>query len=96
MKYPCNYDLLREEEMVYIAGGSALDAFNYLFGDWFRDMLLSDIRNATWGSMQQLNVQPVVDTGKKDRQLGLACTAGLWVRFLPSGADRKELSDPVK
>ena len=32
MKYPCNYDLLREEEMVYIAGGSALDAFNYLFG----------------------------------------------------------------
>ena len=65
MKYPCNYDLLREEEMVYIAGGSALDAFNYLFGDWFRDMLLSDIRNATWGSMQQLNVQPVVDTGKK-------------------------------
>ena len=48
MKYPCNYDLLREEEMVYIAGGSALDAFNYLFGDWFRDMLLSDIRNATW------------------------------------------------
>ena len=28
-------------------------------------MLLSDIRNATWGSMQQLNVQPVVDTGKK-------------------------------
>ena len=61
MKYPCNYDLLREEEMVYIAGGSALDAFNYLFGDWFRDMLLSDIRNATWGSMQQLNVQPVVD-----------------------------------
>ena len=65
MKYPCNYDLLREEEMVYIAGGSALDAFNYPFGDWFRDMLLSDIRNATWGSMQQLNVQPVVDTGKK-------------------------------
>lgn len=65
MKYPCNYDLLREEEMVYIAGGSALDAFNYLFGDWFRDMLLSDIRNATWGSMQQLNVQPVVDTGKR-------------------------------
>ena len=91
MKYPCNYDLLREEEMVYIAGGSALDAFNYLFGDWFRDMLLSDIRNATWGSMQQLNVHR-----QKDRQLGLAGTAGLWVRFLPSGADRKELSDPVK
>ena len=89
MKYPCNYDLLREEEMVYIAGGSALDAFNYLFGDWFRDMLLSDIRNATectaCGGHRQ-----------KDRQLGLAGTAGLWVRFLPSGADRKELSDPVK
>lgn len=65
MKYPCNYTVLRKSEMTCITGGSALDAFNYLFGDWFRDMLLSDIRSAAWGSMQQKSTQPVVDTGKR-------------------------------
>ena len=65
MIYPQNYETLSVEEMVYTTGGTALDAFNYLFGDWFRDMLLSDIRNAAWGSMQQKSVQPVKDTGKK-------------------------------
>ena len=65
MKYPCDCKILSEDEMTYTTGGTALDAFNYLFGDWFRDLLLSDIRNAAWGSMQQLSTQPVVDTGKK-------------------------------
>ena len=65
MKYPRDCNTLNKEEMTCISGGSALDAFNYLFGDWFRDMLLSDIRSAAWGSMQQLSVQPVVDTGKR-------------------------------
>lgn len=65
MIYPYHCQQLKEEELVYTAGGSALDAFNYLFGDWFRDLLLSDIRNAVFGSMQQMSAQPAVDTGKK-------------------------------
>ena len=65
MRYPHDCQILGEEEMTYTTGGTALDAFNYLFGDWFRDMLLTDIRSAAWGSMQQWSVQPVVDTGKK-------------------------------
>lgn len=65
MIYPSHCQQLNEEEMAGITGGSALDAFNYLFGDWFRDMLLSDIRNTTWSGLQQMSVQPAVDTGKK-------------------------------
>lgn len=50
MKYPRDCNTLNKEEMTCISGGSALDAFNYLFGDWFRDMLLSDIRSAACSS----------------------------------------------
>ena len=89
MKYPCNYDLLREEEMVYIAGGSALDAFNYLYAA-FR------YPQCNMGQYAATECTACGGHRQKDRQLGLAGTAGLWVRFLPSGADRKELSDPVK
>ncbi len=65
MVYPCVYTKIQEEEMTYLSGGSPLDAFNYLLGDWFKDMVLSDIRNSVWNSLQQVSLQPVADTGKK-------------------------------
>ena len=64
MLFPHEYCPLTAEEMTYTSGGTALDAFNYLFGDWFRDLLLGDIRNATWNSLKQVSVQPAIDTGK--------------------------------
>lgn len=65
MNYPSVYTTLSTEEMTYLTGGTALDAFNYLLGDWLRDKVLSDLRNTLWNSMKDVSVEPVKTTGKK-------------------------------
>lgn len=64
MIYPSNYTEIGADELVYLTGGTALDAFNYLFGDWLQSMVLGDVRNAVWNTAKTLKLDSVKSTGK--------------------------------
>lgn len=60
MTLPANCSLLAEEEMTYVEGGAAAEVFNYLFGNFFRDQVLSGVRSAVWNSLKQGSFTPMV------------------------------------
>lgn len=64
MKYPSVYTELGADEMVYLTGGSFMDAFNYLFGDWLQSMVLGDVRNVVWNTAKNLNLDSAKSTGQ--------------------------------
>lgn len=65
MQYPHEYTAICEQEQVTVSGGTPMDAFNYLLGDWLRNKVLGDFRNATWDTLDKKSTQPVKDWGKK-------------------------------
>lgn len=60
MTLPANYSLLAEEEMTYVEGGAWAEVFTYLFGNYFRDQVLSGVRSAVWNSAKQGSLTPIV------------------------------------
>ena len=61
MTLPANCTMIAEEEMVYLEGGTAMDLFNYLIGNYLRDtVVLSGIRSAVWNSVKQGSFAPIV------------------------------------
>ena len=56
MNYPVAYAVIPEEEMSYISGGKDPNykgLFDYMMGDYLRDTVKSDVRNAVWNSAKQ-------------------------------------------
>lgn len=62
MNYPAEYKTLAENEMTYIAGGADyVGLFNYLIGDYLRDMLLGEVRSTVWNAASNTSINPIVD-----------------------------------
>lgn len=57
---PVNCSVLAEEEMTYVDGGAMAEVFTYLFGNFFRDQVLSGVRSAVWNSLKQGSFTPMV------------------------------------
>lgn len=60
MTLPMNCSVIEEEELTYVDGGSLSNVFVYLFGNYFRDQVLSGVRSAVWNSAKQGSVAPLV------------------------------------
>lgn len=63
MKYPIAYTAISNEEMTYLCGGSDTDfrgLFDYLMGDYLRDTVKGDLRNAVWNSAKKGSFAPMV------------------------------------
>lgn len=62
MNYPVAYAVIPEEEKTYIVGSGDVQyekLFNYFIGDFLRDTVKSDVRNAIWNSAKRLLSLPL-------------------------------------
>lgn len=64
MKYPANYVVVEQEELLAVTGGNALDIFDQLTGSMFQNQFLNSVRATVWNCLQQKSLRPVVDWGK--------------------------------
>ena len=64
MNYPVAYAVIPEEEKTYIVGSGDVQyekLFNYFIGDFLRDTVKSDVRNAIWNSAKQSSFTPIAN-----------------------------------
>ena len=73
MRYPAAYSEIDASEMTYLTGGSPnyIGLFNYLIGDYLRNMVLSDTRSAVWNSAQKGSLEPVKTWVKNFWNMGI-------------------------
>ena len=79
MNYPVAYAVISEEEMSYISGGKSPNykgLFDYMMGDYLRDTVKGDIRNAVWNSAKQTSFKPLIDWFKSFGKMGIVGQAG--------------------
>ena len=65
MNYPVAYTVIHEEEKTYIVGSGDVQyekLFNYFIGDFLRDTVKSDVRNAICNSAKQSSFTPIATT----------------------------------
>lgn len=61
MILPADYSFLADEEMTYVEGGTAMDVFNLLIGNYLRDtVVIGGVRTAAWNSIKQGSINPIV------------------------------------
>lgn len=85
MNYPVAYAVIPEEEMIYISGGKEPNykgLFDYFIGDYLRDVVKGDVRDAVWNSAKQSSFTPITNWFKKCGRHGCHCTPGLLLRLL--------------
>ena len=64
MNYPVAYAVIPEEEMIYISGGKEPNykgLFDYFIGDYLRDVVKGDVRDAVWNSAKQSSFTPITN-----------------------------------
>lgn len=84
MNYPVAYAVIPEEEKTYIVGSGDVQyekLFNYFIGDFLRDTVKSDVRNAIWNSAKQSSFTSLANWSERGRH-GCHCTPGLLLRLL--------------
>ena len=84
MNYPVAYAVIPEEEMSYISGGKETyynGLFDYMMGDYLRDTVKSDVRNAVWNSAKQSSFTPLVNWFKTVDDMGVIGQLGNFYGF---------------
>lgn len=75
MRYPADYTVLAQDELVYLEGGTfwtgAAKLFDKLIGVTFQKQFLSSIRNTTWDCLDQKSLKPVLEWGKAFWEMSL-------------------------
>lgn len=61
MTLPANCSTVVEEEMMYVEGGTMVDVFNLVIGNYLRDtVVIGGVRGAAWNSIKQGSFAPIV------------------------------------
>ena len=77
MNYPVAYAVIPEEEMSYISGGANYKGlFNYMMGDYLRDVAKGDVRDVVWNCAKQTSLTPLVNWAKNLRHMGIVGQLG--------------------
>ena len=74
MNYPVAYAVIPEEEMIYISGGKEPNykgLFDYFIGDYLRDVVKGDVRDAVWNSAKQSSFTPITNWFKNVDDMGV-------------------------
>ena len=72
MNYPVAYAVIPEEEKTYIVGSG---------GDFLRDTVKSDVRNAIWNSAKQSSFTPIANWFKNVDDMGVIAHLGYFYGF---------------
>lgn len=84
MNYPVAYAVIPEEEKTYIVGSGDVQyekLFNYFIGDFLRDTVKSDVRNAIWNSAKQSSFTPIANWFKNVDDMGVIAHLGYFYGF---------------
>ena len=84
MNYPVAYAVIPEEEMIYISGGKEPNykgLFDYFIGDYLRDVVKGDVRDAVWNSAKQSSFTPITNWFKNVDDMGVIGHLGYFYGF---------------
>ena len=99
MNYPVAYAVIPEEEKTYIVGSGDVQyekLFNYFIGDFLRDTVKSDVRNAIWNSAKQSSFTPIANWFKNVDDMGVIAHLGYFYGFWHIWRDVKSYLGSLK